>query len=47
MTAQEQLALAMLRGGLSFEDAAKQSKLSVEEVMALWKREKAKAPRHA
>lgn len=39
MSQQERLALAILRGGLSYADAAKQSGLTVEAVMALWKRE--------
>lgn len=36
MTVSESLALAMLRGGCSYDDAAKTSGLSVERVMALW-----------
>lgn len=40
MTQAERLALAILRGGLSFSDAAKQSRLPVQEVIALWERER-------
>lgn len=39
MTTAERLALAILRGGLSYADAARQSGLSVEQVVALWERE--------
>jgi hypothetical protein len=38
MTNAEKLALAILRGGLSYADAAQQSKLTVAEVKALWER---------
>ena len=37
MTHYECLALAMLRGGCSYDDAATASHLSVEHVMRLWK----------
>ena len=36
MTQQERLALAMLRGGYSYDDAAQASGLPVEHVMRLW-----------
>ncbi len=36
MTAMESVALAMLRGGCSFDDAANASGLSVERVTGLW-----------
>lgn len=43
MTQAERLALAILRSGLSYADAAQQSGLTVKTVMALWKREAAHA----
>jgi hypothetical protein len=38
MTAAERLALAILRSGLSYGDAAKQANMTVPEVMDLWQR---------
>lgn len=38
MSQAERLALAILRGGLSYEDAARQSRLPVQQVIDLWKR---------
>lgn len=39
LTQAERVALAVIRVGLSFDDAAKQSRLPVQEVIALWERE--------
>lgn len=40
MTQSERLALAMLRGGRSYDEAAKAAVLPVERVIALWKESK-------